>query len=94
MRIPFVDLHAQYLTIKQEIDGSITEVIAESGYIRRWPTHVRPPLQTLGKDPDVAGGLEKLNGEHLKRGTLTAFLGLQNIWGGSSIGRASRLNVR
>ena len=34
MKIPFVDLHAQYLTIKQEIDGAIASVIAESAYIR------------------------------------------------------------
>jgi dTDP-4-amino-4,6-dideoxygalactose transaminase len=34
MRVPFVDLHAQYLTIKEEIDRAITEVIAESAYIR------------------------------------------------------------
>jgi dTDP-4-amino-4,6-dideoxygalactose transaminase len=34
MNIPFVDLHAQYLTIKQEIDRAIAEVIAESAYIR------------------------------------------------------------
>jgi dTDP-4-amino-4,6-dideoxygalactose transaminase len=34
MKIPFVDLHAQYLTIKEEIDGAITEVIADSAYIR------------------------------------------------------------
>jgi dTDP-4-amino-4,6-dideoxygalactose transaminase len=34
MTIPFVDLHAQYLTIKDAIDGAITEVIAESAYIR------------------------------------------------------------
>jgi dTDP-4-amino-4,6-dideoxygalactose transaminase len=34
MRIPFVDLHAQYLTIKHEIDGAIAQVIAESAYIR------------------------------------------------------------
>src|SRR6266446_1797487 len=34
MKIPFVDLHAQYRTIKQEIDGAIAEVIAESAYIR------------------------------------------------------------
>ena len=34
MKIPFVDLHAQYLTIKHEIDGAIAEVIAESAYIR------------------------------------------------------------
>ena len=33
MKIPIVDLHAQYLTIKQEIDGAIAEVIAESAYI-------------------------------------------------------------
>jgi dTDP-4-amino-4,6-dideoxygalactose transaminase len=34
MKIPFVDLHAQYLTIKEEIDAAIAEVIAESAYIR------------------------------------------------------------
>src|SRR5437588_11970033 len=34
MKVPFVDLHAQYLTIKQEIDGAIADVIAESAYIR------------------------------------------------------------
>ena len=27
MKIPFVDLHAQYLSIKSEIDAAITEVI-------------------------------------------------------------------
>lgn len=34
MKIPFVDLHAQYLTIKAEIDGAIADVIANSAYIR------------------------------------------------------------
>jgi dTDP-4-amino-4,6-dideoxygalactose transaminase len=34
MTVPFVDLHAQYLTIKQEIDRAIAEVIAGSSYIR------------------------------------------------------------
>ena len=34
MKIPFVDLHAQYLTIKQEIDSAIADVIAQSAYIR------------------------------------------------------------
>jgi len=34
MKIPFVDLHAQYLTIKHEIDTAIAEVIAEAAYIR------------------------------------------------------------
>jgi dTDP-4-amino-4,6-dideoxygalactose transaminase len=34
MRIPFVDLQAQYLLIKEEIDGAIAEVISESAYIR------------------------------------------------------------
>ena len=34
MKIPFVDLHAQYLTIKEEIDRAIAEVIAQSAYIR------------------------------------------------------------
>ena len=34
MKIPFVDLHAQYLSIKPEIDSAIAEVIAQSAYIR------------------------------------------------------------
>jgi dTDP-4-amino-4,6-dideoxygalactose transaminase len=34
MKIPFVDLHAQYLSIKPEIDAAIAEVIATSAYIR------------------------------------------------------------
>jgi dTDP-4-amino-4,6-dideoxygalactose transaminase len=34
MKIPFVDLHAQYLSIKPEIDTAIAEVIAKSAYIR------------------------------------------------------------
>src|SRR5438445_7871049 len=34
MTIPFVNLHAQYLTIKGAIDGAIAKVIAESAYIR------------------------------------------------------------
>src|SRR4051794_522948 len=34
MKIPFVDLHAQYLSIKEEIDQAIAEVIAQSAYIR------------------------------------------------------------
>src|SRR5213083_134527 len=34
MKIPFVDLHAQYLSIKDEIDSAIADVIAESAYIR------------------------------------------------------------
>jgi dTDP-4-amino-4,6-dideoxygalactose transaminase len=34
MKIPFVDLQAQYLAIKPEIDAAIAEVIASSAYIR------------------------------------------------------------
>jgi len=34
MKIPFVDLHAQYLTIKPEIDAAIASVIRDSSYIR------------------------------------------------------------
>ncbi len=34
MNVPFVDLHAQYLSIKEEIDAAIAEVIAQSSYIR------------------------------------------------------------
>jgi len=34
MKIPFVDLYAQYLTIKPDIDTAIASVIANSDYIR------------------------------------------------------------
>ena len=34
MKIPFVDLHAQYLSIKSEIDAAISDVIAQSAFIR------------------------------------------------------------
>jgi len=34
MKIPFVDLYAQYQTIKPEIDAAIADVITKSAYIR------------------------------------------------------------
>src|SRR5262245_54074283 len=34
MNVPFVDLHAQYLSMKDEIDAAINAVIAESAFIR------------------------------------------------------------
>lgn len=34
MKIPFVDLHVQYLSIKEEIDEAIAEVIRETSFIR------------------------------------------------------------
>jgi dTDP-4-amino-4,6-dideoxygalactose transaminase len=34
MKIPFVDLHAQYLSIRSEIDSAIADVIAKSAFIR------------------------------------------------------------
>src|SRR5947209_6601234 len=34
MKISFVDLHAQYLSIKAEIDSAIAQVIAQSAFIR------------------------------------------------------------
>jgi dTDP-4-amino-4,6-dideoxygalactose transaminase len=34
MKVPFVDLHAQYLGIKAEIDSAIAKVIAQSAFIR------------------------------------------------------------
>ena len=34
MNIPFADLHAQYLSIKSEIDAAIAGVIAQSVFIR------------------------------------------------------------
>ena len=34
MNIPFVDLHAQYVSIKDEIDAAIDQVIAQSAFLR------------------------------------------------------------
>ncbi len=34
MNVPFVDMHAQYLSIKQEIDNAICSVIERSAFIR------------------------------------------------------------
>lgn len=33
MNVPFVDLHAQYLTIKNDIDNAINKIIAETAFI-------------------------------------------------------------
>jgi dTDP-4-amino-4,6-dideoxygalactose transaminase len=44
MKIPFVDLHAQYLSIKKEIDAAIAEVIAQSSFIRG------PQVEAFEKD--------------------------------------------
>jgi dTDP-4-amino-4,6-dideoxygalactose transaminase len=34
MRVPFVDLHAQYLALKEVIDGAVRDVIEKSAFIR------------------------------------------------------------
>jgi dTDP-4-amino-4,6-dideoxygalactose transaminase len=34
VKVPFVDLHAQYLSMKDEIDAAISAVIADSAFIR------------------------------------------------------------
>ena len=34
LTVPFADLHAQYLTIKSEIDAAVAEVIRTSAFIR------------------------------------------------------------
>lgn len=38
MKVPFVDLHAQYLSLKPELDAAIADVIARTDFIRG--THV------------------------------------------------------
>src|SRR5436190_147535 len=60
MKIPFVDLHAQYLTIKQEIDRAIAEVIAESAYIGG--RHVNAFEQTWARTLGVKRCLSCANG--------------------------------
>ena len=34
MPVPFVDLHRQYLSIKEEVDSAIAKVIAKSSFVR------------------------------------------------------------
>ena len=34
MKIPFVDLKAQYISIKNEIDNAINSVISETAFIK------------------------------------------------------------
>ena len=50
MKISFVDLHAQYLSIKTEIDAAIADVIATSSFIRgpQVEAFERAWAQTLG----------------------------------------------
>jgi dTDP-4-amino-4,6-dideoxygalactose transaminase len=50
VKIPFVDLHAQYLTIQDQIDEAIRNVIAESAFIRGPQVEVfeRAWAETLG----------------------------------------------
>ena len=33
-RIPFIDLQAQYLSLKEEIDSAIEDVISKSNFVR------------------------------------------------------------
>jgi dTDP-4-amino-4,6-dideoxygalactose transaminase len=51
MKIPFVDLRDQYLTIKAEIDAAMTEVIEKSAYIRG------PFVEQFEKDYAAAMGM-------------------------------------
>jgi dTDP-4-amino-4,6-dideoxygalactose transaminase len=50
MNVPFVDLHAQYLTIKTEIDAAIADVISTSAFIRG------PYVQKFEEDFSAAVG--------------------------------------
>lgn len=54
--VPFADLHAQYLSIKEEIDQAIAEVIANSAYVRgRYvDTFEKAWAATLGVDHCVS----------------------------------------
>jgi len=52
MNIPFVDLHAQYLSIKSEIDAAIARAIATSAFIRG------PEVETFEKSWAAALGLK------------------------------------
>jgi dTDP-4-amino-4,6-dideoxygalactose transaminase len=60
MSIPFVDLHAQYLSIKTDIDAAISSVIAESSYIGG--THVKRFEEAYAADYGVKNCVSVANG--------------------------------
>lgn len=60
MKIQFVDLHAQYLQIKPEIDAAIADVIAQSAYIRG--SHVESFEQAWAKTLGVKHCVSCANG--------------------------------
>lgn len=60
MKVPFLDLHAQYLSIKPEIDKAIAAVIAESSFIRG--PHVDKFEQEFAKAIGVAHCVSCANG--------------------------------
>jgi dTDP-4-amino-4,6-dideoxygalactose transaminase len=60
MRIPLVDLHAQYLTIKPEIDAAIARVLADTAFIGGKP--VRDFEQAYAADYGVDHCLGCANG--------------------------------
>ena len=60
MKVPFVDLHAQYLTIKNEIDAAISGVIADSAYIGG--AHVEAFEQSWAKAAGAARCVSCANG--------------------------------
>ncbi|HEX5315224.1 MAG TPA: DegT/DnrJ/EryC1/StrS family aminotransferase, partial [Candidatus Kapabacteria bacterium] len=60
MKVPFVDLHAQYLSIKAEIDSAIAEVIAQTAFIRG--KHVDAFEQAWGRTLKVKHCVSCANG--------------------------------
>ena len=60
MKVPFVDLYAQYLTIQKEIDAAIAAVIAESAYIRG--SHVEAFERTWAKTVEARHCISCANG--------------------------------
>lgn len=60
MKVPFVDLHTQYLSMKNEIDAAISEVIAESAFIRG--PHVEAFEQAWAKTVGVRHCISCANG--------------------------------
>jgi len=60
MKVPFVDLHAQYLSIKAAIDSAIAEVIAQSAFIRG--KHVDAFEQAWGRTLKVKHCVSCANG--------------------------------
>ena len=58
-KIPFVDLYAQYLSIREELDKAISQVISESSFVRGPQVRVGWFAGEALADPGAGRGLDE-----------------------------------